>query len=491
MVEKGAISIPIEERLPLLGDNVHDQRPARGCTRGIFCKRCVVGTHEDSKKRFFLRRMIAGMLLAWIYFAIFGYRHSELDRHGGKHHHHHHDHEGGHGHNNKCVRKDLVPWERGPSKFGTSAKNISLRFGNGNMFSKVDVVSSGDVMSPMILVNANVTKARRHCHHPQGHDDGVKDTVSTKQTQYLGLHIDVDEQDDEFSMTIWADDHLEPDHGQDHPDDPDNDHHRCSFCAGLEVVILLPESFTTFGRLFVEGVVMDFQAQDLGRITFDTFSVSTTVGAILFQSDLVIATEIFAHSITGAVEIASVTAPAGKPLKVKVTTTVGAIDVNAVLPRVVADAEDQNHEIDLSTVTGLVQIDVKAADEDILFTKKGTATVPGDAQIRASSDVGQIITTITLADDQLLFLNSKSTTGQIDTTVDDKFLGNIRVQTDMSRIDVFEAEGSKSEIEYEKNSKQLKVGHKHLKDNGDDTSDENDGDIVLRSGFGQVVLTFV
>ncbi|KAI8603696.1 hypothetical protein EDD21DRAFT_368336 [Dissophora ornata] len=477
MNEKGAIFIPVEEDQPLLNNLVQGETP-QGCSRGIFCKRCVVGKHENSRKRVFIRRTFAAMLLAWLYYSVFGNHRPGIKSNEGH---------GGDRHGDQCHKDDLIPWN-GPSQFETTATNIDFRFGKGNMFTSVKILSNNDIEYPTIVVHANVSKTHGEDRGEEfQNDELVVLDANTKEVHHHGLHIHVREDDSGFEIGFWADEYIY--HGHNHSDHPSHyPHHRRKFCVTLEAQIFLPESFTKFGRLSIEGKVMDLSARDVANIAFEKLEVTSTVGEIVFQ-DNVIASHFSAMVTSGAVTVHSITAPAGSPLKARVWTTVGAIAVNVVLPQISVGAEDQKHEVSIATTTGAVQLDVKPANTDGSIEN----TVPGEAHIDTNSEVGQIRSLVELADGQVLFLDSRSTTGHIEATIGDKFLGTLQLQTDMGSTSVIEANYSASEIEFQKNTSRQKIGRKHLKkdQNGDDDADENEGEIVLRSGFGRAELIFV
>ncbi|KAI1315764.1 hypothetical protein EDD11_000367 [Mortierella claussenii] len=513
MNEKGSISIPINEGQPLINTSTRQQ----DCARGIFCRRCIVGTHHNtSRKRIFIRRTLAVIIAVFLYYTMFG-------DHGRRHPRRFHGHEDhiddiehgdghghpdrGHDHGNQCRREDFIPWD-GPSHFKSSASNIDFKFGKGQMGTKVAVLTDESVETPTIIIHANVTKLHHHHHDHEG-DDGEmlrKQGASilnahTKEIYLQGVHVQVKEDDGNFELHLWADEYL------DHDDDHHHHHHeRRKLCVEVEATIILPAKLSKFGRLSITGTVMSVDIRDISAITFDKLDISTTVGKVIFhESDEddseedakaagnpeVQVEDLSIGVTTGAVILPSVTAPEGLPLKVKVVTIAGPIVVNAVLPRVFADEEDQKHEISIITTTGSTQLSTRPAEDDDHDSKHKRDTVPGEVHVHANSEVGHVKSSIRLAEQQILFLQSKSTTGSLHVDVDDKFLGTFKVQTQMGTVVVNEAENSVSEIQYEKNTKNIKIGHKQLKASDDDDDDgQVKGDIVLSSSFGTNELSF-
>ncbi|KAF9348321.1 hypothetical protein BGX26_000260, partial [Mortierella sp. AD094] len=508
MNEKGDISIPMHrEEDHLLGGR---QAP-QGCTRGIFCKRCIAGTHENSRKRVFLRRTFAAMLFAWLYYSIYGYHrggfNGDVGYGGGQH--------GGHD-DSQCHRDNLVAWD-GPSEFETSAGSIDFKFGKGNMATSVAVLTNDEIDEPVITITAKVTKTLpRHHDDDEDSDEEFQNEgvtildANTKEFHHQGLHVHVLETDGNFAITLWADeyaDHGHHHHHHDHDDEHNNEnhphhhhhhHHHRKFCANIEATIILPQTFTKFGRLSIAGVLMDVDLREVSDITFEKLHISTTIGHVVVHNgegdyigaNGVLAKDLSVHVVSGSVTVPTITSPEGSPTKVNVTTTVGSIDLNVVLPQIAADAEDQKHEISITSITGDIQVGVKpvtAGDEDSKVHSKSASVVPGEVHLKLYSEVGQTHSSVDLADHQVLFLSSESAAGLISTRVSDKFLGSIKLQTEIGSIKVIEAEDSASEIEFEKNTNRVKSGRKQLKKKPD-VKDE--GEIDIRSRFGRSELAF-
>ncbi|KAG0006221.1 hypothetical protein BGZ79_006915 [Entomortierella chlamydospora] len=500
MNEKSDTSIPMRTEEDLL---LGGRQAPQGCTRRIFCKRCVAGAHKNSKKRVFLRRTFAAMFLVWFCYSIYGYRrlhgiNSGVGHEGGRH--------GGHD-GYQCHRDNLIAWD-GPSEIETNARNIDFKFGKGNMATNIAVLTNDEIDEPVITITANVTKT-----HPlyDGDDDdefqneGVTILdANTKEFHRHGLHVQVIEIDGDLAITIWADeyaDHGHHHHHHDHDDEHHNDdhphHHHRKFCANIEAAVILPQAFAKFGRLSIVGTIMDVDVRDVSGITFERFHISTAIGRVTVhrsEGDYigtggVLAKDLSVHGITGPITVPTISAPEGSPTKVNVTTSVGSIDLNVVLPQIAANAEDQKHEISITSITGDIQVGVRptAGGDDGKAHSKSASVVPGEAHLKLNSEVGQIHTSVDLADHQVLFLSSGSTTGLVSTKVSDKFLGSIKLQTEIGSTKVIEAEDSASEIDFEKNTNHVKSGRKQLKGKPDGN---DEGEIDLRSRFGRSELIF-
>ncbi|KAG0201108.1 hypothetical protein BGX28_006033 [Mortierella sp. GBA30] len=460
MNEKSAVAIPMEEGQPLLND------PARlGCTRGIFCARCVSGAHDNSKRRIYAHRTLVAMLLAWLYWSLAD---------------HHRPGFLSDGQNRYRCRDNLVPWE-GPSSFDTNATNIEFVFGTGNLETSVGILTLDDIDRPMIDIVAYVAKSRddddkdnRAASFPAQKERSVVLDPHTKDVHHQGLYVKVDDDGNAFKILISAD----GDWGYNH-----------RFCALVEGVIAIPKSFKKFGHLTVHGTVMDVQTHGLKDVTFEQLQFGTTVGRIDIQDQGVQVHKFSAVVTTGPVTVSSITAPIGAVLNARVTTITGPISVNALVPRIQEkDGKDEfpQHQIQVSTTTGPIDLNVHPAPKT---DSSGNAKiyVTSLVNVKATSTASHIVTSVDLADEHVLKLDSTSLTGSVAVEVSDKFLGAINLQTLMGSTVVVEAEDSASEIEFEKNTKQQKIGRKHLKQ-------EIDGDeshIALRSDFGPVELAFV
>ncbi|KAG0012913.1 hypothetical protein BGZ82_002371, partial [Podila clonocystis] len=145
----GDFVLPIEEAPLLSHNNYSNGQPRSNCTRGLFCKRCVSGAHENTQKRTLARRGFIAILVVWLYWSVFGHPGFRGGFFGG----HHDDH----------CRKNLVPWN-GPSQIEAATSNLEVRFGKGNLVTSVQVLT-GDVSEPTVIIRANVSAPH---HDPDG-----------------------------------------------------------------------------------------------------------------------------------------------------------------------------------------------------------------------------------------------------------------------------------------------------------------------------------
>ncbi|CAO3570761.1 unnamed protein product [Mortierella alpina] len=320
MDEKGPIAIPLGEEQPLL------HPPGLACTRGILCKRCVSGEHSNSRGRTFARRTFMAVLLGCIYWSMLGHNRSGSYHNGG--------HRAGKGDRQEC-RDHLVPWE-GPSSFSTNASNIGFKFGKGNLVTRVGVTTSNAIKTPSIAITANVSKP----HDPEQGGDFLEGSlildIHAKEYKHHGMHLRVHEEGDSFDILIWADEDRH--HHRHHHNRRRNEHHR--FCANVEVLITLPESLTTFGRLTIEGALMDVHTRALESIAFEQLKIESALGNIDIQEQGVQTRDFIVKSAVGPINISSITAPAGAVLKANVSSAVGLISMNAIVPRLLEDDQE-------------------------------------------------------------------------------------------------------------------------------------------------------
>ncbi|KAI9241225.1 MAG: hypothetical protein BYD32DRAFT_484246 [Podila humilis] len=453
--QQGDFVLPIEEGAPLLSHSSYSNGQPRGnCTRGVFCKRCVSGAHKNSRKRTMVRTGFIAILVAWLYWSVLGHPGFTGGFLGG-----HHD--------DQC-RKNLVPWN-GPSKIVTSASNLEVKFGKGNLVTTVQVLT-GDVSQPTVIIRANVSTP--YGHHPgdndNDHDDVVGTTETLKNYEDHGLHLEFREYDGQSQVYFWADEHY-------------GHHYQERFCGNIDVDVVLPKNLTEFGRLAVLGTLLKVTTHDIGAIAFEKVELSSTVGSILVDS--LVADSLVSVLTNGPIDVKALTAPLGAPLKAKLSTTVGQVVLVATATVLGDDYEGDGHAVDIRTTTGDIHLHVGPEQ-----SKKSSHGVPGDIHVTTSTDVGLTANNIDLADGQLLFLRSKSTTGTIDSTVSDKFLGQFSLKTDIGTATVVEAEDSASEIEYQKNNPRVKIGRKFIKT---DDGEIQQGEIAASSDFGRALLTFV
>lgn len=414
----------------------------------------VSGTHENTRKRTMVRTGFFAILVAWLCWSVFGhpgFRGGFLDGH----------------HDDHC-RKNLVPWN-GPSKIVTSTSNLEVKFGKGNLATTVQVLT-GDVSKPTVIIRANVSTP--HHHHPgddeNDHDEIVVTTETLQTYKDRGLHHEFRDYDGQVQLYFWADEHY-------------GHHHRERFCGNIDVDVVLPKNLSEFGRLAVLGTLLKVTTHDIGAIAFGKVEFSSTVGSIFVDS--LMADSLVSDLTNGPIEVKALTAPSGTPLKAKLSTTVGQVDLVATAPVLDDDYKGDGHAVDIRITTGDIHLHVGPEQ-----SKKSSHTAPGDIHVTTSTDVGLTANNIDLADGQLLFLRSKSATGTIDSTVSDKFLGQFSLKTDIGTASVVEAGDSSSEIEYQKNNSRVKIGRKFIKTNDGEVQE---GEIAASSDFGRAQLTFI
>ncbi|KAF9926394.1 hypothetical protein BGZ75_003342 [Mortierella antarctica] len=389
-------------------------------------------------------------------------------------------HKGGHGPSDRDrpeCRDHLVPWE-GPSNFYTNASNIDFKFGKGNLVTSVEVTTSDSIETPSIVIIANVSKP----YDPEQDD------------KHHGMHVSVHEEGDSFDILIWADEDKH--HHRHHHDRRRKEHHR--FCANVKVLITLPESLTKYGRLTIEGAIMDVHTRALDTVAFEQFKIESAVGRIDIQDQGVQARDFIVKTSAGPINITSITAPAGAVLRANVSNAVGPISMNAIVPRLFEDEQKDvagdllQHEVELTSASGALTLDIQASPE--FKSVFATRSVPSVVRVKARSEVGQSRVSINLEDEQVLILDSSSVLGAIDVEVSDNFLGDLELRTTMGSLRVVEAKGSSSIIEYEKDTRNQKIGKKYLRQGNDDEvpDDGREGPhILLGADFGRAALTFV
>ncbi|KAF9288018.1 hypothetical protein BGZ68_000915 [Mortierella alpina] len=423
------------------------------------------------------------VLIGCIYWSLFGHN---LPRSysSGSHHP---------GNSDQQCRDHLAPWE-GPSHFSTNARNIGIKFGKGNLFTSVGVITSDSIETPSMVIIANVSKP----HDPEQSDDVSKSAVAgdihTNEHKHHGMHMRVHEEGDSFDILIWADEDKH--HHHHHHDRRGKEHHR--FCANVEVFITLPASLTKFGRLTIEGAVMDVHTRALETVAFEQLKIESAVGTIDIQDQGVQARDFVVKSAAGPINISSITAPAGAMLRVNVSNSVGPVSMNAIVPQLFEREQKDGagdlpqHEVELTSAAGALDLSIRASSKSrsVFATRSASSVV----RVKTRSEVGQTRASIDLEDEQLLVLESGSVLGAIDVEVTDNFRGDLELRTTMGSVRVVEAKESSSVIEYEKNTRDHKIGKKFLRlDEDDDVLDDESEKphIHLGTDFGRAVLTFV
>ncbi|KAF9156611.1 hypothetical protein BG015_003579 [Linnemannia schmuckeri] len=339
-------------------------------------------------------------------------------------------------------RDNAIDWD-GPSTFTTEFKNFRLKIGQGNIFSRVNI-STGPVAFPTLHILGEVSPF----------EDGVKNNKPAAahggkiDIDYLGLHVEIVEEDNQLDAHVWYD-------NREVIDPRDQQHYRA--CARLFFEVILPESFTSYGSITIDGPVVVINAQDLENVKFDRLHFGSSVGEISTRGR--IQSDVFdAKSNTGRVRAETIqVATAGKPLDVQVASITGGVRLTAETTDV--DASEENpHKVHISTNTGRIELTVHPSTKSSTIDAKH-----GNLDISTTAVTGSIDTTIVLASqDQILTLTSKTNTGSIRNHVSDAFLGHFGLSTKWGSTRVEPAKDSKSTVTYEKLNAREKIGTKTL-----------------------------
>ncbi|KAF9426694.1 hypothetical protein BGZ76_002646 [Entomortierella beljakovae] len=362
-------------------------------------------------------------------------------------------------------RKYAIDWD-GPSTFVTDAQNFQLRFGRGQHYENVQVLT-GNVDQPTLHISGKIS--------PDNHlDNGKKNygdlIVSHKDTdieiERLGLHIKIKETNDLFDAYIWFEDHT-----------VSEGNYEYRACADLRITVTLPKSYKNYNSIVINGAVTSVDVVDLDTIAFNKLDLSTSVGHISTMGELFV-DEFKAHTNTGKTEVESiqVTEGSNKALDVKVSSNTGRASVGVKTTRV---CNDEPHKIDVTTGTGSVKVDATPSS-----SSSNTGNV-GHLNINAQSRTGGVDASIKLAGaEQKLSLNVNTNTGSVRAAVSDEFLGHFKVETNTGSTTVKEASGSKSHINYQKLTSKYKSGVKTL------GNEEHQSQINLQTRTGSAFLQF-
>ncbi|GJJ74458.1 hypothetical protein EMPS_06816 [Entomortierella parvispora] len=373
----------------------------------------------------------------------------------------------GDGYHDVC-KDHAVDWE-GPSSFTTSAKNFKLKTGKGNLGSHVKIVK-GDVSQPTLQLSGLVT--------PTGEEDVKKKDEFEIVVQ--GVHLEISESEDLFEAFLWFEDRWVD-------EDDNHSHGRYRACARFEIEIIVPESFTEYGSVTVEGGVIVIDAsEELSDVSFELFKVKSAVGHFVSRG-LILADQFRAWVNTGKVEVAAVQSGAvlQGPLDVEVKVSTGHVFFGVKTTPVSSKSltSSSEHHVEIASSTGAVKVDVSPADGK---SSKDASLV--DLNLSTSSKTGSVQQTITLENDQALYLRTSVNTGSVKTQVSDNFLGHFSLATQLGSTHVSENPFSESEIVYEKQTARAKEGNKHLKNKGENKNGH--GSIDLKSSLGSVNLEF-
>jgi len=373
----------------------------------------------------------------------------------------------GDGYHDVC-KDHAVDWE-GPSTFSTSAKNFKLKTGKGNLASQVKIIK-GDVSEPTLRLSGKVT--------PTGEEEIKKQ--NTFEVVVQGVHLEISESKEEFDALLWFEDRWVD-------EDDSHSHGRYKACARFEIEIVVPESFTEYGSITVDGGVIVIDASEqLSDVSFKLFKVRSAVGHFISRG-LILADQFRASVDTGKMEVAAVQSGAvlQGPLDIEAKVTTGHLYFGVKTAPVssssfIASAE---HHVEVATITGEVKVEVSPATGK---SSKDASVV--DLNLSTSSKTGSVQQTITLENDQLLYLRSSVSTGSLKTQVSDNFLGHFTLETHLGSTLVNENPFSESEVVYEKRTPRIKEGNKHLENKGDNK--DSRGSIDVKTSLGSVSLAF-
>ncbi|KAF9150708.1 hypothetical protein BG015_007478 [Linnemannia schmuckeri] len=470
-----AVYVPViydeHENQPLL--NRQPRQPKRGCTRGLLCKRCLAGTHENTRSRTILRRIVIVLSLLWFFWAV---KHWVLDQAIWID-------------DNHCLHH-LVPWN-GPSTITSdTADSIEVAFDKGDITSAVEVLTRDDVSKLTVFIDAWVTK-----NYPEeNEEEGIKEKEMGKSGHHheaiKGLEVEVTEVGGKLTIVLSSEDNIGR-RGRRWP-------HNKKFCAKVDIKIIFPSTLRSYNRLIVTGVLLDLDVRGVSKIAFDSILLRTTVGGIVLH-DLetvggaggVQAKSLDISSVTGSIKIGSATPVHGHGLSVTLESTVGSIKVNATTNPISLGnglvAQELRHNLNFKTNTGSIEAIVRPGSgyRSTALEKKGTT--PGDLYFNGLSLVGHVATDVVLAPKQILHQELSANMGSVQSTISDNYLGSIDVRTDYGRASVTEVPNSASWIDYEESTKTVKVGHKSLQNGGK----EEKGVMSLQSKHGGARLTFV
>lgn len=458
------VTYPGHESQPLL--NKQSQLPKRGCTRGILCKRCLAGTHENTRRRTLLRRTVIVLSLLWFFWVV---KHWVLDQSIWTDDH--------------CYYH-LVPWN-GPSTItSNTADSIEVAFGKGDITSEVEVLTRDDVCKPTVFIKAWVTKN----YHEEEEDVNEKEVVKGGHPHEAvkGLEVEVTEVDGMLTIVLTSEDNT----GR-----RGRWPHDKKFCAKVDIKIVFPSTLRSYNRLIVSGVLQDLDVRGVSKIAFESIRFGSTVGNVVLH-DLedvggVQAKSLDILTVTGSIKIASAKPVKGHGLVVNLESTVGSIKVNATTNPILLEGGDRTveelrHNLNVKTNTGSIEAIVRPGSGYEHFAAVEKETIVGDVYINGLTLMGRAETDVVLAPEQVLHQELSSNMGSARSTVSDNYLGSIDVRTDYGHVSVNEAPKSVSWIDYKEKTKTVKVGDKILQNGGK----QGKGVVSLQSHFGSAELTF-
>ncbi|KAF8941399.1 hypothetical protein BGZ58_009482 [Dissophora ornata] len=407
---------------------------------------------KNTRRRKLLGRLCALMFLGWIYYAF-------IHKDNYKHHHGNHTDVDSHttprninspqgsiGYNHCEV--DAIDWD-GPSIFTTDASNFNLKFGKGSFGSYVQV-HQGAVSQPTLRIEGMISPMESVL--VKNEQDGGR-TISI---WHLGLHIEIREDPELFDVLVWFEDRTVV----------ADDGYGYRACATLDIAIIL----------LIDGAVTKINMYNLDKIRFRKLDLETAVGNVI-GNDLVLVDEFLVRVKTGKV------ATQNRPLDVSVTTDTGRAYVGVKTTPLNKD-EEGKHRVSVTALTGSAKVDISPLSLEVPSDKKS-----GDLEVTTYVNTGAVSNTIQLTDaSQKLYLTARSSTGAVDVSVSDAFLGGFRLQTKTGSAKVQPTTSSDSEISYMTQTDKVIVGFKKPVSDEDDSADQPQ--IDLRTSTGRVSLKF-
>jgi hypothetical protein len=379
-------------------------------------------------------------------------------------------------HDNSICMHRAVEWD-GPNTFVTDAEHFRLKLG-AFFGSKLKIYSSNSVQQPTFFLHGRLSPMT-------GEGQEVERSVQGNVTRisHLGLHIETVDINNVLEVTIWFEDRWV----EDTP-------FRYRSCAELNLDLVLPESFTSYGSITLRGQVASVQLYDLGNVAFESLDLETVVGEVVSHGDLR-ADLLNVKVETGKSELESVRVAHGdgddddsQPLNVNVETTSGHIKL-ALVANFVNEDEARPHQVTATSVTGVSSVEIRSP------TNEGKQPIslpegkkPGDLEVQTTAKTGSVRTVIHLYnEDQVLNLISKTHTGSVSALISDEFLGRFSAQTSLGSTHVQPARGSDSVIKFIRQTMNVKMGEKTKRNGGDP---DPKGRIELQSDLGRVNLEF-
>ncbi|KAF9359805.1 hypothetical protein BGX26_011363, partial [Mortierella sp. AD094] len=281
-----------------------------------------------------------------------------------------------------------------------------------------------------------------------------------------------------------------------------------SFCAAIEVELVLPKGDDNLYSIVIGGVVVSTKVEDAESIGFKELIIGTVAGEI--KTGSIYADSLAAEVLAGKVIIESVqVATEGLPLRVKAKATVGEVNLNAKTSPIQvindndedeeenkwADDEEEedgdrpHHFVIAGAAAGAVSVDITEASWDDDVVRSLGKTIPGLLIARVGTSTGSATSSIDLVEGRKLNFKSGATSGTVIAKVSDLYQGKLAVGAFLGNAEVIEAEDSESVIVYEKNTSRGRIGTKY----NDDEVDEDFGrknEIVVDTAFGESTVEF-